>query len=153
MKVGKTWNSHRIPRLIVVEDSPPRAPYIEGEIWENLPRTKLKEGVPSKINSVQFPREPSTARSTPLHKGAIECTLRIPKRSASSHKSISAPKCQECALGRWRGPGAYRGARLNWPWHRPKNIKILLFARGAGQQDFEGLLWGQKIWGLRPISY
>ena len=118
MKVGKTWNSYRIPGLVVVEDSPPKVPYIEGEIWENLPCTKLKEGVPSEINSAQFPREPSTAKSASLHKGAIECTLRIPKRFASSHKSIndSAPrtsKCQEHALGRRRGPGAHRGTRVN----------------------------------------
>ena len=145
MKVGKTWNSYGIPGLIVVEDSPPRAPYIEGEIWGNLPHTKLKEGVSSKINSIQFPREPSTAKSAPLHKGIIECILRILKRSASSHKSINdsaphAPKRQEHALGRRRSPGAHKGARLNQPRHRPENIKILLPTRGAGQQDFEGLL-------------
>ena len=120
MKVGKTWNSYRIPRLVVVEDSPPKAPYIEGEIWGNLPHTKLKEGVPSEINSAQFPRELSTAKSAPLHKGAIECTLRIPKRSASSHKSINdsaphTPKRQERALGRQRGPSAHRGTKLNRP--------------------------------------
>ena len=118
MKVGKTWNSYRIPGLVVVEDSPPRAPYIEGEIWGNLPLTKLKKGVPSEINSAQFPRDSSTAKSALLHKGAIECTLHILKRSASSHKSIndSAPrtsKCQEHALGRRRGPGAHRGTRVN----------------------------------------
>ena len=120
MKVGKTWNSYRIPGLVVVEDNPPKVPYIEGEIWGNLPRTKLKEGVPSEINSAQFLREPLTAKSVPLYKGAIECTLRIPKRSASSHKSINdsaprAPKRQERALGRRRGPGAHRGAQLNRP--------------------------------------
>ena len=75
----KTWNSYRIPGLVVVEDSPPKVPYIDGEIWGNLPRTKLKEGVPSEINSAQFLREPLTAKSAPLHKGAIEYTLRIPK--------------------------------------------------------------------------
>ena len=32
MKVGKTSNSYRILGLVVMEDSPPRAPYIEGEI-------------------------------------------------------------------------------------------------------------------------
>ena len=31
------------------------------------------------------------------------------------------------------------------PWFRPEDIKILLPARGAGQHDFEGLLWGQKV--------
>ena len=29
MKVGKTWNSYRIPGLVDVENSSPRAPYIE----------------------------------------------------------------------------------------------------------------------------
>ena len=47
MKVGKAWNSYRIPGLVDVENSSPRKPYIEGEIWGNLPRTKLKEGIPS----------------------------------------------------------------------------------------------------------
>ena len=120
MKVGKTWNSYRILGLVDVENSSPRVPYIEGEIWGNLLRTKLKEGMPSEINFVQFPREPLTAKFVPLHKGAIECILRIPKRSASSHKSINdsaprTPKRQERALGRRRGPGAHRGTRLNRP--------------------------------------
>ena len=79
MKVGKTWNSYRIPGLVDVENSYPRAPYIEGEIWGSLMRTKLKEGMPSEINFAQFPREPSTAKFALLHKGAIECTLCIPK--------------------------------------------------------------------------
>ena len=141
-----------------MEYSHPRAPYIEGKIWGNSPRTKPKEGMSSEINFAQFPRELSTAKSAPLHKGTIEYILCIPKRSASSHKSINdsaprTPKRQERTLGRRRGPGAHRGTRLNRPWHRPENIKILLPVRGAGQQDFEGLLWGQRIWGPRPISY
>ena len=158
MKVEKTWNSYRIPGLVDVENSPPRAPYIEGEIWGNSPRTKLKEGMSSEINFAQFPKEPLTAKSTPLHKGAIEYTLRVLKRSASSHKSINdsaprTPKCQEHTLGRRRGPSAHRGTRLNRPWHRPEDIKTLIPIRGARQQDFKGLLWGQRIWGPRPISY
>ena len=75
----KTWNSCRILRLVDVENSPPRAPYIEDEIWGSSPLTKLKEGMSSEINFAQFPREPLTAKSAPLHKGAIEYTLRIPK--------------------------------------------------------------------------
>ena len=119
---------------------------------------KLKEGISSKINFAQFPRKPSTAKSAPLHKGAIECTLHIPKRPASSHKSINdnaprMPKRQERALGRQRGPGAHRGTTLNRPWHGPENIKTLLSVRGAGLQDFEGLLWGRRIWQAQPISY
>ena len=118
MKVEKTWNSYRIPGLVDVENSPPRAPYMEGEIWGNSLHTKLKEGMSSEINFAQFPREPSTAKSAPLHKGVIEYTLRIPKRFASSYKGINdsaprTPKCQEHTLGRRRGPGAHRGTRLN----------------------------------------
>ena len=75
----KTWNSCRVPRLVNVEDSPLRVPYIEDEVWGSSPRTKLKEGMLSKINFAKFPREPSTAKSAPLHKGAIEYTFRIPK--------------------------------------------------------------------------
>ena len=84
----KTWNSCRIPRLVDVENSPLRAPYIEDEIWWSSPHTNLKEGMSSEINFAQFPREPSIAKSAPLHKGAIEYTFRIPKRSMPSHKSI-----------------------------------------------------------------
>ena len=97
-----------------MEDSPPRAPYIEDEIWGSSLRTKLKEGMSSEINFAQFLREPSTAKSVPLHKGAIEYTFRIPKRSASPHRSTNddaprTPKHKERALGRRRDPGAYRG--------------------------------------------
>ena len=95
-------------------------PYIGDEIWGNLPHTKLKEGIPGEINLAQFPREPSTAESVPLHKGAIECAPRIPKRSTSSPKSINdsaprTPKRQERALDKRRGPGAHRGTRLDQP--------------------------------------
>ena len=97
-----------------MENSPPRASYIEDEIWGSSPRIKLKEGMSSEINFAQFPREPSTAKSAPLHKGAIEYTFRILKRSASSHKSINdgaprTPKCQECSLGKRRDSGTHRG--------------------------------------------
>ena len=93
MKVEKTWNSYRILGLVDVENSPLRTPYIEDEIWESSPRIKLKEGMSSEINFAQFPREPLTAKSAPLHKNAIEYTFCILKRFASSHKSIndSAP--------------------------------------------------------------
>ena len=82
----KTWNFCRIPRLVDVEDGPLRVPYIEGEIWESSPHTKLKEGMSNKINFTQFPRKPSTSKSAPLHKGAIEYTFRISKQSTLSPK-------------------------------------------------------------------
>ena len=82
----KTWNFYRVPRLVDVEDGPLRVPYIEGEIWGSSPHTKLKEGMSGKINFAQFPREPSTSKSAPLHKGAIEYTFCILKRSALSPK-------------------------------------------------------------------
>ena len=49
-KKKNPWNSYRILGLVNVENSPPRMPYIEDEIWESLPRTKLKEGMSSEIN-------------------------------------------------------------------------------------------------------
>ena len=82
----KTWNFCRVPRLVDVEDGPLRMPYIEGEIWGSSPYTKLKKGMSSKINFAQFPREPSTSKSAPLNKGAIEYTFCIPKRFALSPK-------------------------------------------------------------------
>ena len=75
-----------VPRLVDVEDGPLRMPYIEGEIWGSLPHTKLKEGMSSKINFAQFPREPSTSKSALLHKGTIEYIFRISKRSVLSPK-------------------------------------------------------------------
>ena len=50
-----------------------------------------------------------------------------------------------------RNSGARKKAKLNRPCCRPENVKILLLVRGSGQQDFEGLLWGQRIWVPRPI--
>ena len=93
---------------------------MEAKSGGNLPGTKLKEGIPGEINLAQFPREPSIAESTPLHKGAIECAPHIPKRSASSPESINGsaprtPKRQERALGKRRGLGALRGTRLDQP--------------------------------------
>ena len=101
----------------------------------------------SEINFAQFLREPSA----PLHKGIIEYTFHILKRSASSHRSTNddapcTPKREEHALGRRRDPGAHRGTRLNRPWYRPENIKTFLSVWRAKQQDFEGLLWGWRIW-------
>ena len=103
-----------------MENSPPRAPYIEGKIWGNSLRTKLKEGMSSEINFAQFLREPSTAKFASLYKGVIEYTLRIPKQPASPHKSINdntprTSKCLERAIGRQRGPGAHGGTKLNQP--------------------------------------
>ena len=81
----KTWNFCRVPRLVGVEDDHFRVPYIEGKIWGNSPHTKLKEGMSSKIN-FQFPREPSTSKSAPPHKGAIEYIFWKPKWFALSPK-------------------------------------------------------------------
>ena len=47
-------------------------------------------------------------------------------------------------MGSRKNPGTHRETRFKWPWFRPENVKILLPVRGAGQHDFEGLLWGQK---------
>ena len=81
-----TWNFCRVPRLMGMEDGPFRVPYIEGEIWGSSLHTEFKEGMSSKMNFAQFPREPSTSKSVPLHKGAIEYTFRILKRSTLSPK-------------------------------------------------------------------
>ena len=41
--------------------------------------------------------------------------------------------------------------RLDKPVRYPEDIKTFLSIRGVGQQDFEGLLCGQRVWGLWPI--
>ena len=48
-------------------------------------------------------------------------------------------------MGRRRNPDTHKETRLNRPWRGPQNVKILLPVQGAGQHDFEGLLWGQKV--------
>ena len=116
----KIWNFGRISRLVDVENSPPRAPYIEDEIWGSSSRTKLKKEMSSEINFAQFPRESSIAKSAPLHKGAIKYMFCVPKQFVSSYKSTNddAPrtlKCQERALSRRRDPGTHRGIRLDRP--------------------------------------
>ena len=89
----KTWNFCRVLRLVGVEDGPLRVPYIEGEIWGNTSRIKLKEGMSSKINFPQFLRESSTSKSVSLHKGAIEYTFRIPKQFALFPKRKHSWQC------------------------------------------------------------
>ena len=65
-----------------MKDGPFKVLYIEGEIWGSSLHTEFKEGMLSKMNFTQFPREPSISKSAPLHKGAIEYAFRIPKQSA-----------------------------------------------------------------------
>ena len=69
-----------------MEDGPLRVPYIEDETWGSSLDTEFKEGMSSKMNFAQFPREPSISKSAPLHKGAIEYAFHIPKRSVLSPK-------------------------------------------------------------------
>ena len=63
-KWKETWNFCRVPRLADVEDGPLRVPYIKGEIWGSSLHTEFKEGMSSKMNFAQFPREPSISKST-----------------------------------------------------------------------------------------
>ena len=78
----ETWNFHRVPRLVGVEDGPFKVPYIEGKIWESSLFTEFKERMSGKMNFTRFPREPSVSKSAPLHKGTIEYASYIPKQSA-----------------------------------------------------------------------
>ena len=83
-----------------MENGPPKAPYIEGEIWGNSPRTKLKEGMSSEINFAQFPKDPqspnprrfikvplnthSVYRSDPRHPIKVLMTVHLVRRNAKS---------------------------------------------------------------------
>ena len=62
-----------------MEDDPLRVPYIEGEIWGNSPRAKLKEGMSSKINFAQFLRGPLTSRSRRF--------IKVPLNTPSEYQS------------------------------------------------------------------
>ena len=57
-----------------VENVPLRAPYIEGEVWGSSLPTEFKGRMSNKMNSIQFPKEPSVSKSTPLHSKAIRAT-------------------------------------------------------------------------------
>ena len=50
-----------------------------------------------------------------------------------------------------KNSGTRKKAKPNQPCYRSGNVKILLPVRGSGQQDFEGLLWGQRTWVPQPI--
>ena len=65
-----------------VENVPLRAPYIEGEVWGSSLPTEFKGRMLNKMNSTQFPKEPSVSKSASLHKDTIEYASRIPKQSA-----------------------------------------------------------------------
>ena len=49
-------------------------------------------------------------------------------------------KRQKCVLGKQKGPDAKQRIRLDKPLEGPEDIKTLISIRGAGQQDFKGLL-------------
>ena len=147
----ETWNFRRVLRLMGVENIPLRAPYIEGEIWGSSLSTKLKERMSNEMNSTRSPREPSVSRSAPPHKGTIEYASRIPsnsrypRRGSVNGDAPRTPKRQERAMDNRKSSGVRKKAKLNRPCYRPENVKTLLLVRGSGQQDFEGLLWGQRI--------
>ena len=82
----ETWNFRRVLRPVDMEGGPLRVPYIEDETWGSSLDIEFKEGMSSKMNFAQFPREPSISKSAPLHKGAIEYAFRILKRSVLSLK-------------------------------------------------------------------
>ena len=68
-----------------------------------------------------------------------------PQKESIDDNTPRTLKRQERAMGSRRNPGTHRETRLNRLRFRPKSVKILLPAQGAGQHDFEGLLWGQKV--------
>ena len=139
------------------KDVPLRVPYIEGEIWRSSLSTELKERMSNKMNSTRSPREPSISKSAPPHKGTIEYVSRIPKQSRYPRKgNINGDvprtrKRQERTMDNRKSSSARKKAKLYRPCYRPENVQTLLPIRGFRQQDFEGLLWGQRIWAPRPI--
>ena len=66
-------------------------------LGELTTHTKFKEGMSSKITLAQFPREPPSSKSVPLHKGVIEYTFHILKQSALSPKRKHWWRCTSYA--------------------------------------------------------
>ena len=90
---------------------------------------------------------------TPLNTLPVfQSNPRYPRRGNINGDAPRTPKRQERAMDNWKNSGARRKAKLNQPCYRSRNVKILLPVRGSGQQDFEGLLWGQRTWVPRPTS-
>ena len=77
---------------------------------------------------------------------------RYPQRGSINGDVPRMPKRQERAMDNRKNSGARKKAKLNRPCCRPENVKILLPVQGSEQQDFEGLLWDQRIWVPWPIS-
>ena len=63
--------------------------------------------------------------------------------AAAEAKRIGAkvPRSEERRVGK---ECARKKAKLTRPCYRSESVKILFTVRGSGQQDFEGLLWGQR---------
>ena len=101
MKVGKTWNSYRIPGLVDVENSSPRAPYIKmrnlGEYTAhkaqrgNSKRNKFRsisKGTLNRQVRTRFMKAPLNAhsvyRSDPRHPIKVLMTAHLAYRNARS---------------------------------------------------------------------
>ena len=163
MKVGKTRNSYRILGLVVMENSPPRAPYIEGEIWGNLLCTKLKEGIPSEINFAQFQRNPqppnphcfikaplnahSVYRSDPRHPIKILMTVHLVCWNARS--VLWAGKEALMPIGEQDSTGHAIGSRASKSSSSPEELdsRILRgYCRAKGSGD-------PGLFHIRPMVY
>ena len=141
-----------------VEDGFLRVPYIEGEIWEaHYPQGSKKECQakwipPGSQGSLQSPNPRHLIKASLNTPPVFRSNPRYPQRGSLNGDAPRTPKCQKRAMGSRRNSNAREKARLNQPWCRPENVKISLPVRESGQQDFEGLLWGLRIWVPRPIS-
>ena len=63
---------------------------------------------------------------------------------AFNEDTFRLPTTPRTCLGQMKSLGNRWVIRTDKPWQRPDVIKTLVSVRGAGQQDFEGLLWGQR---------
>ena len=101
--------------------------------------------MPNSQENLQLPN-PRHFIKAPLNAHSVYWSdPRYPQKESIDDNAPRTPKRQERAMGRRRNPDTHRETRLDWPWCRPENVKILLPVRGAGQHDFEGLLWSQKV--------
>ena len=107
---------------------------------------------PSSQGSLQSPNPRRFIKALLNTSPVFQSNPRYLQRGSINGDAPRTPKRQKRAMDNRRNSGTRKKAKLSRPWCRPKNVKTLLPVRGSRQQDFEGLLWGQRIWVPWPIS-
>ena len=116
--------------------------------WKNVKRNEFRpvpKGAFGPQGSLQSPILCRLIKAPLNTLPVFQSNPHYPRRENINGDAPRTPKRQERAMDNQRSSGARKKAKLNRPFYRPENVKTLLPVRGFGQQDFKGLLWGQRI--------